>query len=69
MIISEFNSNQKTVTDFSVFPRSHGFVGTDFLVSFETSTDVHCIAGSMEQYLLQDHHKTKVNVSTIKNAS
>ena len=48
----ELNSNQKTVTDF-VFPRSHGFAGTDLLVSFETSsTGVPCIGGEMEQYLL-----------------
>ena len=37
-----------------------GFVGTDVLVSFEaSSTDLYCVGGSMEQYLLQNHHNLK----------
>ena len=58
---------------FSVFSRSYVFVGRDLLVSFEhhqsSSTDAHCIGGSMEQYLLQDHHKLEIKVSAIKNTS
>ena len=59
--ITQFN--QKTVTDFlfSVFPMSCEIVGTDILVSFETSsTDVHCTGGSIEQYLAQDYHKPEM---------
>ena len=41
---------------FSAFSRIRVFVGTDLLVFFEyyqsSSTDVRCIGGSMEQYLL-----------------
>ena len=49
---------------FSVFSRSRVFVGIYLLVSFEhhqsSSTDVHCKGGSMEQYLLEDHHKPEM---------
>ena len=52
------------------FSRSCGFLGTDVLVSFEaSSTDLYCVGGSMEQYLLQNHQKPEMKVSSVNNTS
>ena len=64
MIYFGIHFQPKNSVWFSAFPRSRVFVGTDLLACFEyhqsSSTDVLCIGVSMEQSLLQDHHKPEM---------